>query len=225
MKKTLYDYKRLIVFDLETTGLNYKQEEIIDFGAIEVTIKDKHFSITNDYNLLIKASKALSAKITQLTNITDDMLIASGIKSEDLPPIIHQLFDEDTLVVAYNIQFDLSFIVATMQRVDPTFEFTSDILDLMAVYKDRHDYPHRLENAAETYGIVNMHAHRAYDDAVATFEVLKRLEQEEPLSDYINCIGYHHKYGLQGIRLPYVNYFIHPYRKGSLKAQIDAIKE
>lgn len=224
MTKTLYDYKRLIVFDLETTGLNYKNEEIIDFGAIEVIIDNHQFNITKDYNLLIKASKSLSAKITQLTNITDDMLVASGIQTKDLPPIINQLFDKDTLVVAYNIQFDLSFIIATMRRVDPTFEFPSDILDLMAVYKDRHDFPHRLENAAESYGIVNMHAHRAYDDAVATFELLKHLEKEASISDYINCIGYHQKYGLQGLRLPHVNYFVHPYKKGSLLAQIKAAK-
>ncbi len=224
MKKTLYDYKRLIIFDLETTGLNYKNEEIIDFGAIEVAINHKRFRITNDYNLLIKASKALSTKITQLTNITDEMLIASGIKSEDLPPIIKQLFDKDTLVVAYNIQFDLSFIIATMKRVDPNFEFTSDILDVMAVYKDRHDYPHRLENAVETYGIVNMHAHRAYDDAIATFELLKKLEKEAPVSDYINTIGFHQKYGLQGIQLPHVRYFEHPYKKDSLIKQIKASK-
>ncbi|MFW6318710.1 MAG: PolC-type DNA polymerase III [Bacillota bacterium] len=224
MKKTLYDYKRLIIFDLETTGLNYNNEEIIDFGAIEVRLNPQGFQVTNDFNLLIKASKALSTKITELTNITDEMLITSGIKSEDLPPIIKQLFDKDTLVVAYNIQFDLSFIIATMKRVDPNFEFTSDILDLMAVYKDRHDYPHRLENAAKTYNIVNVNAHRAYDDAVATFELLKQLEKEAPLSDYINCIGYHEKYGLQGVRLPYVNYFVHPYKKGSLKVQIDNLK-
>jgi hypothetical protein len=70
-----------------------------------------------------------------------------------------------------------------------------------------------------------MHAHRAYDDAVATFEVLKKMENDTPISDYINTIGYHQKYGLQGVRLPYVTYCVHPYKKGSLKAQIDKLSQ
>ena len=56
------------------------------------------------------------------------------------------------LLIAYNIQFDLSFLHFFIRRYfDQNYVVTNDILDVMAIYKDRHKFPHRLDQAVETY--------------------------------------------------------------------------
>ena len=59
---------------------------------------------------------------------------------------------------------------------------TNDVLDVMAVYKDRHPFPHRLESAVEKYQVEVPNTHRALDDVKATVIALtKMIAKEIPL--------------------------------------------
>lgn len=118
------------------------------------------------------------------------------------------MMEGNPLLVAYNIQFDLSFLHFFIKKYfNQNFQITNDILDVMAIYKDRHRYPHRLDQAVETYQANVKNTHRAIDDIRATFEVLTKMDDENPnISKYVNVIGYNKKYGVSGIRLPHVRY-------------------
>ncbi len=214
----LSKYKQIVVFDIETTGLKATQDDIIDFGAVVV---DGDFNEIDKVNKLVRTQRELSAVIVDLTGITFEMLAEGGINHEELADDIERLFTQDSLIVAYNIQFDIGFVVAFMKRMRPDYQFQADILDVMAIYKDNHPYPHRLENAAETYGIINENEHRAYDDAVVTLRVMDKMMDEYDVSAYINCIGFNERYGLSGPRFRHVKYYAHPYKIGSLLHQIN----
>lgn len=201
-------YKKALIFDFETTGLSAYNDQIIEIGALSLNLVDGRFQIQDELSCLVKTSKPLPPKITEITNITDQMLAKEGITEEEAYKQLKKMYDKDTLLIAYNIQFDLGFLKALFRKFEnPSFIILNDILDIMAVYKDRHKYPHRLENAVETYGVEMKSTHRALDDVKATYAVLKALQQEKSnIYHYVNKIGYNAKYGVSGERLPHVKY-------------------
>jgi DNA polymerase III subunit epsilon len=201
-------HDRILLFDFETTGLYPDREQIIEIGAILLEKQNGIYVEIESFDDLLIADKPLSSKIIEITHITDDMLLRDGIEQEVACHKFLNLMEGNPLLVAYNIQFDLSFLHYFIRRyVDPNFEIKNDILDVMAVYKDRHKYPHRLDQAVATYQANVLNTHRAIDDIRATFDVLKKMDQELPnLDKYVNVIGYNKKYGVNGIRLPHVKY-------------------
>ncbi|WP_281285192.1 3'-5' exonuclease, partial [Brevibacillus centrosporus] len=60
----------ITVFDFETTGLNPRNERVIEMAAIRV-IKGQ---IVSGFHTLVKPGRQLSPKITEITGITDEML-------------------------------------------------------------------------------------------------------------------------------------------------------
>ncbi|WP_025724617.1 3'-5' exonuclease [Acholeplasma granularum] len=194
----ILDYKEILVFDFETTGLYPKRDKVIEIGAVLLEKKDDTYIIKEEVNLLIKQDKPITDFISNLTGITNEMLEKDGIDEESAFRKLDSMISEDTLLVAYNLAFDIGFLSALYQMyVNPRHLIKNDILDCMAVYKDRYPYPHKLESAVTTFNLINQNAHRASEDAKATFEVLKMLANEQNnLKIYVNVLGYNKKYGL-----------------------------
>lgn len=202
------NYKNILVFDFETSGLNAAYEEVIEIGAILLEKIDNKYQKIDELSTLLKISKKLPEKITEITNITDEMLLKDGISQDEGFQKLYNLYDEDTLLIAYNIQFDLGFLYHGFRKyIDKDFEIKNDILDVMAIYKDFHFYPHRLESAIKTYNVDFPNSHRALDDAMATFQLLDKFREKDiEVKKFINLIGYNKKYGLSGMRLSHVTY-------------------
>ncbi|TVP85238.1 MAG: 3'-5' exonuclease [Acholeplasmataceae bacterium] len=201
-------HDKILVFDFETTGLHPQFDQIIEIGAIVLSKKDNGFEEVDHLNILVQVGHPLPLKITQITGITDAMLRTDGVSPESAFQQLFNLYDAHTLLVAYNLQFDLSFLHAFIRRYwQPQFEIKNDILDVMAVYRDRHPYPHRLESAVQTYQVDVKNTHRGIDDVRATYAVLKAMQAEQDNIDaYVNVIGYNPKYAVSGLRLPHVRY-------------------
>lgn len=204
----MFNHQRVLLFDFETTGLNAMRDQIIEIGAILLEKVNGQYVVTKELQTLVQASHPLSPKIIDITHITDEMLLRDGVSEEEACHQLLDLYQEDTLLIAYNIQFDIGFLTALFRKYwKPNFWIKNDLLDVMAVYKDRYRYPHRLESAVQKYHIAEPNTHRALDDIKATLEVLNRMQQEKPnISCYVNKIGYNQKYGVSGIRLSHVTY-------------------
>jgi len=205
----MFGHQKVLLFDFETTGLNPLHDEIIEIGAILLE-KDVlgQYVIIKEMSQLVMASKPLPAKIIEITHITDQILLRDGVSQEEAFQSFMQLYDTHTLLIAYNIQFDLSFLNTFFRRhYQQNFILKNDILDVMAIYKDRHRYPHRLDQAVQTYQVSVKNTHRALDDVKATYEVLMKMNQELPnIYKYVNVIGYNPSYGVSGLKLPHVRY-------------------
>lgn len=201
-------YKHILLFDFETSGLNPFEEQIIEIGALLLTKVDGEYKEEKALNVLLQIDKPLPMKITEITGITDADLLREGLTQEVAFEKFYQMYTKDTLLVAYNIQFDLGFMLAFFKRhLDKHFTFDNDILDVMAIYKDRHLFPHRLESAIETYRVLIPNSHRAIDDIRATHEVFRQMMRElNNVDKYINVIGFNPKYGVSGPKLPHVRY-------------------
>lgn len=203
-------YEYILVFDFETTGLSPFNDRIIEIGAILLKkTPSGAYQINDELNVLIKQDSPLNEKIIEITSITDEMLNEQGISEAEAFLKFQKLHKKDCLLVAYNISFDYGFLNELYKRHlnDKNLFINNDLLDVMAIYKDRHPYPHRLESAVNTYNIVNEDAHRALDDAKATLYVLvKMIEQRDSAEKYINVIGYNPRYGPSEYKAPHVSY-------------------
>ncbi len=218
----MFKHKRVLLFDFETTGLNPQFEQVIEIGAIVLENVNGNYEIVDELSTLVAASKPLPPKIVEITHITDEMLLRDGIEESSAFQRLYEMYqDEDTLLIAYNIVFDLGFLTALFKKyLNPMFTVKNDILDVMAIYKDRYRYPHRLDQAVAQYQVIVKNTHRALDDIKATYEVLLAMEAQKPnVGHYVNRIGYNPKYGVNGARLPHVKYI--PQYGGRLEIEKD----
>ena len=213
MLDTLFaKYDRLMLFDTETTGLVFNRDEIIEFAAVVVEKKDGQIVVTEEYDELITLSPGsfVPAQIEALTGISNQDIREKGIPKTRVCCDIARMVAGNTLLLAYNAHFDLSFLFYMLLRDgDPMILKGKDKLDLLTVYKDRRSYPHKLCNAIEAYDLSGkvVNSHRAVDDVLATVEVMKCMEQErEDLCRYINLFGYNPKYGISGKPIGSVTY-------------------
>lgn len=210
-------YDRLVLFDTETTGLLYSRDEIIEFAAVVVERRNGVPTAVQEYDELIALSPGgfVPPKIEQLTGISTQDLREKGLPKTRVARDIGDMLKGNTLLLAYNAHFDLSFLYYFLLRDgDPLILKGKDKLDLLTVYKDRKPYPHKLCNAIESYGLTGkvVNSHRAVDDVLATVAVMEEMEKEQDdLLRYVNLFGYNPKYGVEGKPIGSVTYKPQPY--------------
>ena len=150
LEKLFSQYDRLVLFDTETTGLQHSRDEIIEFAAVAVERGEAGPAIVREYDELVALSPGgfVPPKIQQLTGISTQDLRERGLPKTRVCRDIAELIRGNTLLLAYNAHFDLSFLFYMLLRDgDPAILKGKDKLDLLTVYRDRHSYPHRLCSA------------------------------------------------------------------------------
>lgn len=196
---------KVIYFDTETTGLDCSRCQIIELAMLTVIDGE----IEERYDRFIRVDGPLPLRITEITGITDQML--NGGKTErEVAEDLKVRLTPGTVMIAHNCQFDLQFVYHLLKRhlpmeADEIVE-SLDWIDTVTVLKDRKEYPHRLENAVEHYGIEKVNFHRAIDDTKALYDVTQAMKDErDDLAEYLNVFGYNPKYGVEG-RFPFIKY-------------------
>ena len=212
LEKLFEQYDRLVLFDTETTGLQYSRDEIIEFAAVVVEQREGKATVIEEYDQLISLSPGgfVPPMIQKLTGITNEDRRDRGIPKTRGCGDIARMIAGNTLLLAYNAHFDLSFLYYMLLRDgDPMSLKGKDKLDLLTVYKDRRSYPHKLCYAIEAYGLSDqvVNSHRAVDDVLATVAVMLAMEEErDDLHRYINLFGFNPKYGVEGKPIGTVTY-------------------
>ena len=213
MLASLFDsFDTLIVLDTETTGFSPRNDEIIELGFL--TLSPDGALREEDMLLRLSPGRRLPPRITELTGITEGMLAEHGVEKERAARALAEcLTAPRPLVAAYNAQFDLCFLYYFLRRLGMEECLrAARFLDAMTVYKDRRDYPHRLANAVEAYGVTGENTHRALDDVRATLGVLAAMEAERAdLMEYVNLFGFDPRYGPPRPRIGSVRYAPQPY--------------
>ncbi len=205
-------YTKFVLFDTETTGLDFARDEIIQFSALVLEVRDGTLRETVRYDQLIRLTpgNVVPPNIQQLTGITTQDLLDRGIPKEQLCRDIAELFSGHPLLLAYNAHFDLSFLFyLLLHQGDPAILKGLDKLDLLTVYKDRRAYPHKLCNAIESYGLAGkvVNSHSAIDDVLATAAVMEAMcAEKDDLINYINLFGYSARYGISGKPIGSITY-------------------
>lgn len=211
-------YDQFVIFDTETTGLDFARDEIIEFSAVVLSVQNGEVVITREYDnlVLLTPGNTVPDNITALTGISTQDILQRGVSKEQICRDIGEMFRGNTLLLAYNAHFDLSFLYYLLLRNgDPSILKGKDKLDLLTVYKDRRPYPHRLHNAIDAYGLSGqvVNSHRAIDDVIATVAVMEAMAAEnDDLECYVNLFGYNPKYGVDGKPIGSVTYKAQSYK-------------
>lgn len=167
---------REIIFDTETTGLDAREDRIIEFGGIELVNK---FPTGRTFHKYINA---------QGRTVNPEALAVHGISDADLadkptfPQIAEDLvsFLDGAMLVAHNANFDIGFLNAEFARlglppVDPGM-----VVDTLALARRKHPMgPNSLDALCRRYGIDN--SHREKHGALLDSELLAEV--------YIELIG------------------------------------
>lgn len=160
---------RYVVFDLETTGFSAKSDKIIEIGAVKV----ENGKIIDRFSTFVNPEIPIPFRIEKLTSINDEMVIDAPKIEEILPQFME--FCKDSVMVAHNSDFDMSFIEANCKRQDLECDFT--VIDTVAMsrYLIIGLGRYKLDNVAKALGIVLDHHHRAVDDAECTALIFLKL--------------------------------------------------
>ena len=185
------DYKRMFIFDCETSTLSPDNGEILELGGILLTKEEgeERFASREDISVLIKNKYPILN--SHIHNITAEMCQADGITKEELFELLKGIFGDydDTLIVAYNTPFDMRFIKAFMLQMEPGYKITNPTLDMLEVAKDRTGSlrGNKLCDMIVKYGVKDVqNSHRALDDVEATLGVMRAMWNEKSdLENYI----------------------------------------
>ncbi|MCR2804837.1 3'-5' exonuclease [Paenibacillus soyae] len=180
--------KSFTVFDFETSGLDPKKDRVIEMAAIRVV----NGEVASEFSTLVRYDGKLSAKITELTGITDDMT-ACGMDEDTAFRILNRMIG-DHVLVAHNALFDLGFLHHSLMRIAGR-SFRNDFIDTLTISRERHVYPHTLKDMCDRYGIPLIGGHRALNDVVACWELCRTLDEEAEIGGFLNKLGYMKKYG------------------------------
>ena len=164
------------VLDLETSGGSPR----LGAGITEVgVVKVKGGEVLGTFQSFVDPGHSLPVFITQLTGISDEMLISAPFIDEILPTLFEFLGSaEETVVVAHNSPFDLSFLKAASEthEIEWPEYLTVDTARLARAVLDRDEVINcKLSTLAEFFGAATSPNHRALDDAMATVDVLHGL--------------------------------------------------
>ena len=153
-----------------------EDDQIIELAALRVERTQAgalRIAGKMDTFIRLPEGERLPENIVTLTGITDRLLETEGVQSGTAVSRFLKLVKPGpVLMVAHNAQFDACFLRELLRGFKPGH---LDWLDSLTVYKDRRPYPHKLANAILAYELEDkvQNSHRAIDDVLALFEVLK----------------------------------------------------
>jgi len=164
-----------VAFDLETTGLDFKTEEILEIGAIRV----RGGKVDATFSRVVQAVRPLTAFLTSLTGIT----AAEVAEGAEPAGAVQEFLDfcGDLPLVAHNSSFDLHFLEKSCQAsgiVRPETMCFDTLLGARMVWPTLAT--HKLETLAQAFQLegASERAHRAGNDARVTAALFLRIQQE-----------------------------------------------
>lgn len=165
--------KPIIIFDLETTGLDIINDRIIQISYIKV--KPNQEEIRKDYH--VNPERAISEDITKLTGISNED-VAEAPTFKALAPSLYEDFKGCDFAGFNSNHFDIPMLAEEFYRAGIDFDFQkSRLIDIQTIY-------HKMErrNLAAAYKFYcgrkmedDFEAHRADNDTEATYRVMQGM--------------------------------------------------
>ena len=158
-----------IVFDIETTGFSSIRDSIIEIGAVKV----QDGRIVDRFSTFVNPKRPIPFEITNLTSITDEMVMDSPGIETILPQFLE--FVGDGVLVAHNAGFDVGFIEQNCRNLglDDHFIYVDTVALARVLLPTLSKY--KLNIVAKALNISLENHHRAVDDAGATAEIFVKF--------------------------------------------------
>lgn len=165
--------KDYVVFDLETTGLSPRFDEIIEISGIRV----REHKAAEEFATLVNPGMHIPPAATKVNGITDKMVQDAPLLKEALEQFL--AFAGGDILVGHNIHtFDMHFLNnGALRELGRTI--SNDYVDTL--YLARNCLPqlshHRLTDVAEHFCIETEGAHRALNDCAMNQQCYEKLRE------------------------------------------------
>jgi DNA polymerase-3 subunit epsilon len=167
---------REIIFDTETTGLDAREDRIIELGCIEL---DNRFPTGRTFHHYINPQgRAINPEAQAVHGISAEQLVGKPTFADLAAEFL--AFIDGAKLVAHNAGFDMGFINAEFARLGHPAVGQERVVDTLALARRKHPMgPNSLDALCRRYGIDN--SHRTRHGALLDSELLAEV--------YIELIG------------------------------------
>ncbi len=167
--------KNYVVFDLETTGISWEYDNVIEISAIRV----RAGKAADEFTSLVNPGRPIPFSASQVNGITDSMVKDAPLFTDILLKFCD--FAGNDVLVGHNIHsFDMKFLYRDAERF---YGQTLDNNYIDTLLMARRCLPqlahHRLGDLAAHYGISAQGAHRALNDCRMNHQVFEHLAKEQ----------------------------------------------
>ena len=189
------DNEILIVLDVETTGLDYQREKIIEFAAVKLI----NGVITEEFETLINPQQDIRHSSIKIHGITQDM-VADAPNLEDVLPAILE-FIGDYPIIGHNVIFDYNFLNQASKLLYGK-EIINHRIDTQYMFREvfPEEFSHGLEALMNRMEVEFTTRHRAMADTKGLALAYPKLKQL-----------YDQKYSWQQSQLKNINYLFERY--------------
>ncbi len=185
------DNENVVVFDVESTGINIIEDEIVQIAGIKINNKGE---VIESFQRFLIPKKSVGDSYL-VHGFSDQFLKENG---ENKKVVLKDFleFIKDTVIVGHNVTFDISILNSELERLSlekANFKTYYDTLDIA-----RRFYPsltnHKLETLSKLFNTETKSSHDAMDDILATKDVLMAMLKEKVKPTIINRMVVYGKY-------------------------------
>ena len=159
----------IVMFDLETTGLDPERCMITEIGAVKI----ENGKCTQTFQTLVNPQMPIPKEVMEKTHITDEMVKDAPTIDQVMPDFYK--FVDGAILSAYNIGFDYAFLKNIGHKL--RFSFNNEQIDCLDVVRRKvaslSNY--KLTTVSKALNIELKNAHRALADALAAAKVFIKL--------------------------------------------------
>ena len=158
-----------VAFDIETTGLNAKDDRMTEIGAVIFAGGE----IRETFNTFVNPGIPIPANISELTGIRDSDVADAPGEKEALEAFLR--FAGDRPLIAHNAHFDVGFMTAAAIRQG--IRFSPVFLDTLALSQVLLPELKRfkLDIVSNHLGLPQFNHHRASDDAMVVARIMDKF--------------------------------------------------
>jgi DNA helicase II / ATP-dependent DNA helicase PcrA len=169
---TAYKSGTIVVFDVETTGLEVSKDEVIEIAAVKL-VNGKKEAEFREY--IINQQPVGNSEY--IHGYSDDFLRENGRPAQEVFRDFFA-FTEGAFLVGHNVGFDIKMVTAHASKAGvsiPQFEW-GDTWNIANRFIKSDSYS--LVNLAKELNLSQFEAHKAIDDSRTTAELLQKLIPE-----------------------------------------------
>ena len=161
----------VVVFDIETTGLNIVLDEVIQFGAVKI----ENGNVIQTKNILFSDNFICSPFLVKNVHQIRDIDRKTGFLFKDKVHQIYQYLNENILITHNGKRFDIPFLNEKMKYYG--YKLDCRMIDTIVLARKLNFKSNSLQFLAEHYNL-QYGNHRGLGDAMTTYQLVNKLAED-----------------------------------------------